>query len=141
MNIREEIKKYNYYLAKIERLTMEIHELENQIINLKSPTIDGMPRAKGFSESKIEEKLIQNDEKITQKKQEIQRIRDILNILDALINTLKKDQRVIIKTRYVENADIQEIADGKYKEYRTIQKTIDVAINNMQESYDSMKST
>lgn len=139
MIIRDEIKKYNYYLAKINKITMEIHDLEIQTCNLKSPVIDGMPRTNSFSKSVIEEKIINNLEKITHKQQEIQKIRDILNILGALLNTLKETNRKIMKARYFENKDIQAIANIESKEYKTIQAIIDNSINIMQENYDKDK--
>lgn len=138
MTIREEIKRYNFYLAKIERLNLEIHEIEDQIVSLKSPTIDGLPRASGYSGSSIEEKIINNDERIQRKKSEIQKLKDIINLLDKLINTLKESNRKIIKDRFIDNLDIQTIADKGGKEYRTIQATIDNSLNEMQENYDKM---
>lgn len=136
MIIREEIKNYNVYLARINRLTLEIHDLEVQNYNLKSPVIDGMPRATNFSKSIIEEKTVNNLEKITLKRQEIQRLRDILNLLGALINTLKELNRKVIRSRYIENQDIQRIADENFKDYKTIQGIIDNSINIMQENYE-----
>lgn len=136
MIIRDEIKKYNIYIARINRLTMEIHNLEDQNYSLKSPIIDGMPKPKNFSNSKIEEKVINNIEKINKKRQEIQRVKDIINLLDSLINTLKELNRQVIKARYIENSDIQSIADKKKKDYKTIQGIIDNSINIMQENYE-----
>lgn len=135
MEIRAEIKKYNFYLAKINRIRLEIHNLEAENYNLKSPTIDGLPRASGFTNTG-EAKIVNNLEKIEKKQQEIIQIQDILNLLGSLINTLKESNRKIIKLRYIDNWDIQKIADQECKEYKTIQKMIDSSINIMQTNLD-----
>lgn len=138
MEVRLEIKKYNFYLAKINKIRREIHVIENENYNLKSPTIDGLPRASGFSKSMIEEKIINNMDKIEKKTQEIREYQDILNILGGLINTLKESNRKIIKQRYINNQDIKDIAREEYKDYKTIQRIIDNSINTMQINLDKM---
>lgn len=141
MIIKDEIQKYNLYYAKISKLEMEIHALENETLNLKSPTIDGLPRASGFSTSTLEERVVNNLEKITEKKFRIQEIKDILDLLTKLIKTLREYQQQIIKARFIENIDINIIAEREHKEYRTIQANIDSAINEMQKNYDKIENT
>lgn len=139
MNIREEIKKYNFYIARIKKLELQIHEIENENYNLKSPTLDGLPRASGFGKSSLEERVIDNEDRITLIRQEIRKIYDIIHLLDSLINTLKESNRKIMKARFIDNQDIQKIADSECKEYKTIQATIDSSINIMQENFDKEK--
>lgn len=134
MNVREELSKYNYYLAKISKIEMDINILRNEI-NLKSPVIDGLPRASGSVNSN-EEKIIRNIETINYKESLIQENKDKLKLIDNLIKTLKENQQKIIKARFIENLDIKTIADNECKEYRTVQANIDTAINIMQENLD-----
>lgn len=139
MIIREELSKYNYYLAKISKIEMDINILRNEN-NLKSPVIDGLPRATGFTNT-MEEKVIANLEQISYKESVIQGIRDKIDLLDKLIRTLKENQQRIIKARYIENQDINKIAEIECREYRTIQANIDTAINEMQKNYEKIENT
>ena len=138
MTIREELSKYNVYKAKISKIEMDINILRNENMNLKSPVIDGLPRASGFNGSTMEEKIVKNLEKIEYKEGQIREVKDKLNLLDNLIKTLKENQQKIIKARYIENLDITTIADIECKEYRTIQTIIDISINIMQENFNKI---
>lgn len=141
MIIKEELQKYNLYFAKISKVEMEIHALENDMINLKSPTIDGLPRATGFSQSTLEGKIVKNLERIADKKFKIQEIKDKIDLINKLIKTLKDYQQQVIRARYIDNIDINYIAEKEHKEYRTIQANIDSAINEMQKNYDKIENT
>lgn len=141
MIIKEELQKYNLYFAKISKVEMEIHALENDMINLKSPMIDGLPRATGFSQSTLEGKIVKNLERIADKKFKIQEIKDKIDLINKLIKTLKDYQQQIIRARFIDNIDMNIIADREHKEYRTIQANIDSAINEMQKNYDKIENT
>ena len=139
MIIREELSKYNYYLAKISKIELDINVLRNENINLKSPVIDGLPRASGFNGSIMEEKIVKNLEKIEYKEGQVREVKDKLNLLDKLIKTLKENQQKIIKARFIDNLDVTTIANIELKEYRTIQKTIDISINIMQDNFNKLE--
>lgn len=46
MNVQEVLENYNTYKARISITEAEIQELENEIIDIKSANLDGMPKAK-----------------------------------------------------------------------------------------------
>jgi DNA polymerase elongation subunit (family B) len=140
MDIKEELQKYNLYYAKISKIEMEIHTLESETLNLKSPTLDGLPRAIGFSNSTMEEKIVKKLGKISEKKFKIQVLKDKIDLLNKLIKTLKEYQQRIIKARFIDNIDMNIIAEKEKKEYRTIQANIDSAINEMQKNYDKIEN-
>ena len=58
MNVQEVLENYNTYKARISITESEIQELENEIVDIKSANLDGMPKAKGYVESSIEKQVI-----------------------------------------------------------------------------------
>ena len=74
MNVQEVLENYNTYKARISITEAEIQDLENEIVDIKSANLDGMPKAKGYVESSIENQVIDREDKISDKKRYIKNL-------------------------------------------------------------------
>lgn len=139
MKVQEVLENYNSLKASITIVEGEIQELENEILDCKSSNLDGMPKAKGFTSSNIENFVAEKQEKIEKKKRYIKRTETKLKIVEGLVKTLKKYNQDIIDMRYYQMMSIEEIATKKDRGYGAIQKTIDRSIKIMQKEYNKNK--
>lgn len=136
MNIQEILENYNTYKFRISIAEAEIQELEDEIIDIKSAKLDGMPKAKGYVQSNIEAEIIEKHNKIEEKERTIKKIKLKLKIVEDLVKTLKKYNQDVIEMRYYQKMSIEEISAKKDKEYGAIQKTIERSIAKMQREYN-----
>ena len=90
MNIQEVLENYNTYKFKISMVEAEIQDLNDEIVDIKSANLDGMPKAKGYVQSSIENQIIEKQEKIEQRERFIKRLKQKLKIVEDLVKTLKK---------------------------------------------------
>lgn len=139
MKVQEVLENYNSLKASITITEGEIQELENEILDCKSANIDGMPKAKGFTSSSIENYITEKQDKIDKKKRYIEKTKTNLKIVEDLVKTLKKYNQDIIDMRYYQMMSIEEIATKKDRGYGAIQKTIDRSIKIMQKEYNKNK--
>lgn len=139
MKVQEVLENYNSLKASITIVEGEIQELENEILECKSSNLDGMPKAKGFTSSNIENFVAEKQEKIEKKKWYIKRTEIKLKIVEDLVKTLKKYNQDIIEMKYYQMMSIEEIATKKDRGYGAIQKTIDRSIKIMQREYNKNK--
>ena len=136
MNVQEVLENYNTYKARISITESEIQELENEIVDIKSANLDGMPKAKGYVESSIENQVIERQDKISDKKRYIKSLELKIKVVENLVKILKKYNQDVIEMRYYQKMSIEEIAAKKDKEYGAIQKTIERSIAKMQREYN-----
>ena len=139
MKVQEVLENYNSLKASITIVEEEIQELENEILDCKSSNLDGMPKAKGFTSSNIENFIAEKQEKIEKKRWYIKRTEMKLKIVEDLVKTLKKYNQDIIEMKYYQMMSIEEIATKKDRGYGAIQKTIDRSIKIMQREYNKNK--
>lgn len=139
MKVQEVLENYNSLKASITIVEGEIQELENEVLDCKSSNLDGMPKAKGFTSSNIENFIAEKQEKIEKKRWYIKRTEMKLKIVDNLVKTLKKYNQDIIEMKYYQMMSIEEIATKKDRGYGAIQKTIDRSIKIMQREYNKNK--
>ena len=139
MKVQEVLENYNSLKASITIVEGEIQELENEILDCKSSNLDGIPKAKGFTSSNIENFIAEKQEKIEKKRWYIKRTEMKLKIVDNLVKTLKKYNQDIIEMKYYQMMSIEEIATKKDRGYGAIQKTIDRSIKIMQREYNKNK--
>ena len=137
MNVKEVLENYNVYKLRITIKEKEIDKLKNELYGLQSQKLDGMPKPKGFTTSKLEEMIIRVEGKISKKEEYINELKNNIRIIDELIKTLKRDSQNIIEMRYIQKMSIEEIMDKdkKKRSYKTIQKIISKSINIMQLEY------
>ena len=89
MNIQEVLENYNTYKFRISVAEAKIQEIEDEIVDIKSAKMDGMPRAKGYVESNVEAAIIEKHNKIEEKEREIKKIKLELKVVEDLVRTLK----------------------------------------------------
>lgn len=139
MKVQEVLENYNSLKASITIVKGEIQKLENEVLDAKSSNLDGMPKAKGFTSSSIENYIAEKQEKINNKKWYITKTEIKLKIVEDLVKTLKKYNQDIIDMRFYQMMSIEEIATKKNRGYGAIQKTIDRSIRIMQKEYNKNK--
>ena len=139
MNVQEVLENYNTYKARISITESEIQELENEIVDIKSANLDGMPKAKGYVESSIENQVIERQDKISDKKRYIKSLELKIKVVENLVKTLKKYNQDIIALRFYSMNSIEEIAVKMNKTYGGITKTIKNSISKMQREYNKNK--
>ena len=139
MNIQEILENYNTYKFKISMIEAEIQELNDEITDIKSTNLDGMPKEKGYVQSSLETKIIERQEKIEQCERFMKKIKRKLKIVEDLVKTLKKYNQDIIDMRYYQKISIEEIAVKKSKTYGAITTTIKNSITKMQREYNKNK--
>lgn len=141
MKVQEVLENYNIYKARISIVEGEIEELKNEVKDIKASQLDGMPKAKGFTESSIENAIVEKEEKIIKKQRYINSLNYKIGIVESLVKTLKKYNQDIIEMRFYSMMSIEEIAVRKDRSYRAINNTINSSVSKMQKEYDKMKST
>lgn len=139
VDVQEVLENYNKYKASISIIEAEIQELENEIIDIKSTSFDGISITKGYVESNIEKQVIERQTKISDKKRYVENIKLKIKIVEDLVKTLKKYNQDIIELKFYNMISIEEIATRKDRGYGAIQKTIDRSIKIMQKEYDKNK--
>ena len=139
MNVQEVLENYNTYKARISITEAEIQELENEIVDIKSANLDGMPKAKGYVESSIEKQVIEKQDKISDKRRYIKSLELKIKVVENLVKTLKKYNQDIIALRFYSMNSIEEIAVKMNKTYGGITKTIKNSVAKMQREYNKNK--
>lgn len=139
MKIQEVLENYNVYKARISIAESDIQDLKNEMYDLKSAKMDGMPKAKGYTTSSLEEAFINTQEKIDKKQRYINELTLKLQIVEDLVKTLKKYNQDIIEMRFYEKISIEEIATKKNRTYGAITKTIEKSVEKMQREYNKSK--
>lgn len=140
MKVQEVLENYNSLKASITIVESEIQELKNEVLDVKSANLDGMPKPKGFVESNIDTFIAEKEEKIEKKQRYIEKTENKLKIVENLVKTLKKYNQDIIESRYYDMVSIEEIATKKQRGYGAIQKTIENSMKIMQKEYNKNKS-
>ena len=134
-DIKVLLENYNNYQVRIAIIDNEVFRLNQEVIECKSATIDGMPKPTGYDGSSLENQIINKLAKIEELEAEKKQLNLEVLIADKLILTLKKNIQDIINMRYKEKATIEYIADRKGRSYRRISFIIGQAISDMQEAY------
>jgi len=136
VEVKEVLDNYNNYIARIAILKKQIYELEERRYSLQSANLDGMPKPKGYTTSRLEEKVVNIQDKIDKKNNDIKELEINLNVVKTLIKTLRRYNQELIEWRYIDRMTIEEIANKKDRPYDSIQKTITISIGKMQKEYD-----
>ena len=139
MNVQEVLENYNTYKARISITESEIQELENEIVDIKSANLDGMPKAKGYVESSIEKQVIERQDKISDKRRYIKGLELKIKVVENFVKILKKYNQDVIEMRYYQKMSIEEIAVNKNKTYDAITKAIKNSVAKMQREYNKNK--
>lgn len=139
INVQEVLENYNTYKFRISATEAEIEELNDEIIDIRSANMDGLPKPKGYVQSGIETQVIEKQTKIEQREKFIKKLKIKLRIVEDLVKTLKKYNQDVIKARFYDKESIEEIAVKKNKTYGAITTTIKNSIAKMQREYNKNK--
>lgn len=139
MNVQEVLENYNVYKLRISITSSEIQEIQAEIYDLKSANMDGLPKAKSYTKSQLEEAIINAQEKIEEKQRYKDELQNKIKIVEDLVKTLKKYNQDIIDMRFYQKISIEEIATKKDRGYVAIHKTIEKSIKEMQHEYNKSK--
>ena len=139
INVQEVLENYNTYKFRISATEAEIEELNDEIIDIRSANMDGLPKPKGYVQSSIETQVIEKQTKIEQREKFIKKLKIKLKIVEDLVKTLKKYNQDVIKARFYDKESIEEIAVKKNKTYGAITTTIKNSIAKMQREYNKNK--
>lgn len=139
INVQEVLENYNTYKFRISATEAEIEELNDEIIDIKSANMDGLPKPKGYVQSGIETQVIEKQTKIEQREKFIKKLKIKLRIVEDLVKMLKKYNQDVIKARFYDKESIEEIAVKKNKTYGAITTTIKNSIAKMQREYNKNK--
>lgn len=139
INVQEVLENYNTYKFRISAAEAEIQQLNDEIVDIRSANLDGMPKAKGYVQSNIEAQIIEKQEKIEQRERFIKKLKIKLKIVEDLVKTQKKYNQDVIKARFYDMESIEQIAVNKNKTYGAITTTIKNSIAKMQREYNKNK--
>ena len=139
MKVQEILENYNIYKTRITMAKVEIEELKNEILDIKSSNLDGMQKTKGYVESNIDNFIAEKQEKINKKQRYLSTLQFKIRIVEDLVKILKKYNQDVIEMRYYAMMSIEEIATKKERSYWSIQKTINNSLEKMQEEYEQNK--
>ena len=87
MNVQEVLENYNVYKLRISITSSEIQEIQAEIYDLKSANMDGLPKAKGYTKSQLEEAIINAQEKIEEKQRYKDELQNKIKIVDLQGNS------------------------------------------------------
>ena len=116
MNVKDELNKIRVISRLINSSQRQIKELEHLKLNIKSPTITGMPKQKGFTESdKLESIIVKIDKLEEDIRDNARELVELKNYWLVETNKLDYADQLLIKLRYFEDMSWSEVAqDMKY---------------------------
>lgn len=113
MNVKDELNKIRVMSRLIDSNQRQIKELEHLKLNIKSPTITGMPKQKGFTESdKLESIIVKIDKLEEDIRDNAKELVELENYWLVETNKLDYADQLLIKLRYFEDMSWSEIAQA-----------------------------
>lgn len=139
MEIKEMLENYNNYLAEIKTKEYAIKKLEVEEINISGSnfTVNGDIKPKGYMTSNIEGKVIDNTDKIAKLKKEIEELKDKIEIVNRIMNTLKYNDKQLIKMYFIEKKNAKILASILNREETSIYNSISRILKKMDKIYIS----
>lgn len=139
MEIKEMLENYNNYLAEIKTKEYAIKKLEVEEISISGSnfTINGDIKPKGYMTSNIEGKVIDNTDKIAKLKKEIEELKDKIEIVNRIMNTLKYNDKQLIKMYFIEKKNAKILASILNREETSIYNSISRILKKMDKIYIS----
>ena len=114
--MKERLKKYKDKKAEIKRLKYEIKKLEREEYGITGGVLEitGV-KPKGYMQSSLEKRIVNNQDKIADKKRKIEELEAEIEYIDTALNILKPTDKRIIELRYKVGLEIKSImADTGY---------------------------
>lgn len=135
--MKEELEKYNDYIADIKKIDRDIAKLKREEVAIGGSNfeINGDIKPKGYMANTIEKKIINNADKIRDLELQKAEKQAQLNYIDSLLNTLKYDERNLLKMYYIERKNMSIIQSVYKREADSIHKSITIYINKLDKKY------
>lgn len=118
--MKDELEKYNDYIADIKKIDRDIAILQREEVTKIETNKDVIDNT-----NKIKILELQKNEKQAQ-----------LNYIDSLLNTLKYNERVLLKMYYIEKKEMSIIQSVYKREADSIHKSIAIYINKLDKKYE-----
>lgn len=133
------LENYNNYLAEIKTKEYAIKKLEVEEISISGSNfaINGDIKPKGYMTSNIEGKVIDNTDKIAKLKKEIEELKDKIEIVNGIMNTLKYNDKQLIKMYFIEKKNAKILASILNREETSIYNSIARILKQMNKIYKS----
>lgn len=133
------LENYNNYLVEIKTKEYAIKKLELEEINISGSnfTVNGDIKPKGYMTSNIEGKVIDNTDKIAKLKKEIEELKDKIEIVNRIMNTLKYNDKQLIKMYFIEKKNAKILASILNREETSIYNSIARILKQMNKIYKS----
>ena len=127
------LENYNNYLAEIKTKEYAIKKLEVEEISISGSNfaINGDIKPKGYMTSNIEGKVIDNTDKIAKLKKEIEELKDKIEIVNRIMNTLKYNDKQLIKMYFIEKKNAKILASILNREETSIYNSISRILRKM----------
>lgn len=133
------LENYNNYLVEIKTKEYAIKKLELEEINISGSnfTVNGDIKPKGYMTSNIEGKVIDNTDEIAKLKKEIEELKDKIEIVNRIMNTLKYNDKQLIKMYFIEKKNAKILASILNREETSIYNSIARILKQMNKIYKS----
>lgn len=133
------LENYNNYLAEIKTKEYAIKKLEVEEISISGSNfaINGDIKPKGYMTFNIEGKVIDNTDKIAKLKKEIEELKDKIEIVNRIMNTLKYNDKQLIKMYFIEKKNAKILASILNREETSIYNSIARILRKMNKIYIS----
>ena len=133
------LENYNNYLAEIKTKEYAIKKLEVEEISISGSNfaINGDIKPKGYMTSNIEGKVINNTDEIVKLKKEVEELKDKIEIVNRIMNTLKYNDKQLIKMYFIEKKNAKILASILNREETSIYNSISRILRKMNKVYKS----
>lgn len=133
VNVKDELNKIRVISRLIDSDQRQIKELEHLKLNIKSPTITGMPKQKGFTETyKLESILDRISDLQGVIDEDVKRLIELKLVWMNRINELNHNECLLLKLRYFEGWSWSDIADEMNYEERQVYRLHGQALKSLE---------
>ena len=131
--MKELLENYNNYLAEIKTKEYAIKKLELEEVSISGSNfaVNGDIRPQGYMTSNTEGKIINNADKISKLRKEIDELKAKVDMIDSLLDTLNSFNKRLLELRFKRNLSLESIAGDCGRSVKSIQRTLKNCINKL----------
>lgn len=131
--MKELLENYNDFLAEIKTKNHSIKKLELEEVTISGSNfqVNGDLRPKGYMTSNLENKVIDNADKINKLKKEIEELQAKIEMIDSLLDTLNSFNKRLLELRFKRNLSLESIAGDCGRSVKSIQRTLKNCISKL----------
>ena len=133
MEVKELLENYNNYLAEIKTKEYAIKKLELEEVSISGSNfaVNGDIRPQGYMTSNTEGKIINNADRISKLRKEIDELKAKVDMIDSLLDTLNSFNKRLLELRFKRNLSLESIAGDCGRSVKSIQRTLKNCINKL----------